>query len=96
MHSGSRPLEPILIVEMKCRLVYRGGSGTTGGLCPSQVLVPLVLLQDLQAEGQSLDTLLPLGVRFLEETEADYIIQQGGWVSELGWGTGWQKGSVGL
>lgn len=47
----------------------------------SQVLVPLVLLQALQSEGQSLTTLLHLGVRFLEEDEAGYIIQQGGWVS---------------
>lgn len=47
----------------------------------SQVLVPLVLLQALQSEGQSLATLLHLGVRFLEEDEAGYIIQQGGWVS---------------
>lgn len=46
-----------------------------------QVLVPLVLLQALQYEGQSLETLLHLGVRFLEEDEAGYIIQQGGWVS---------------
>ncbi|KAM4618950.1 bcl-2-like protein 13 isoform 1-T2 [Polymixia lowei] len=45
----------------------------------NKVLVPLVLLQALQSEGQSLSTLLPLGLRFLEETEADYIITQGGW-----------------
>ncbi|KAE8296567.1 Bcl-2-like protein 13 [Larimichthys crocea] len=45
----------------------------------SKVLVPLVLLQALQYEGQSLETLLHLGVRFLEEDEAGYIIQQGGW-----------------
>ncbi|KAJ8002883.1 hypothetical protein DPEC_G00163580 [Dallia pectoralis] len=45
----------------------------------NKVLVPLVVLQALQAEGQILATLLPLGVRFLEETEADYILQQGGW-----------------
>uniref|UniRef100_A0A4W5JM14 BCL2 like 13 n=1 Tax=Hucho hucho TaxID=62062 RepID=A0A4W5JM14_9TELE len=45
----------------------------------SKVLVPLVLLQALQGEGQIMSHLLPLGVRFLEEAEADYIIQQGGW-----------------
>ncbi|XP_029614795.1 bcl-2-like protein 13 [Salmo trutta] len=45
----------------------------------SKVLVPLVLLQALQGEGQILAHLIPLGVRFLEEAEADYIIQQGGW-----------------
>nr|XP_046249366.1 bcl-2-like protein 13 isoform X2 [Scatophagus argus] len=45
----------------------------------SKVLVPLVLLQALQSEGQPLTTLLNLGVRFLEEDEAGYIIQQGGW-----------------
>ncbi|KAG8012456.1 Bcl-2-like protein 13 [Nibea albiflora] len=44
-----------------------------------RVLVPLVLLQALQNEGQSLETLLHLGLRFLEEDEAGYIIQQGGW-----------------
>ncbi|XP_031141332.1 bcl-2-like protein 13 isoform X3 [Sander lucioperca] len=50
---------------------------TQGGW--SNVLVPLVLLQALQSEGQSLTTLLHLGVRYLEEDEAGYIIQQGGW-----------------
>ncbi|XP_034390500.1 bcl-2-like protein 13 isoform X2 [Cyclopterus lumpus] len=50
---------------------------TQGGW--SKVLVPLVLLQALQSEGQSLTTLLHLGMRFLEEEEAGYIIQQGGW-----------------
>ncbi|TDH09130.1 hypothetical protein EPR50_G00083430 [Perca flavescens] len=50
---------------------------TQGGW--SNVLVPLVLLQALQSEGQSLTTLLHLGVRYLEEAEAGYIIQQGGW-----------------
>lgn len=58
----------------------------------SQVLVPLVLLQALQREGQALTTLLPLGLRFLEEEQAGYIIREGGWVScmfllPLGWGT---------
>ncbi|CDQ72774.1 unnamed protein product [Oncorhynchus mykiss] len=55
----------------------------------SKVLVPLVLLQALQGEGQILAHLLPLGVRFLEEAEADYIIQQGGWVSGHWTGDGW-------
>ncbi|XP_078114019.1 bcl-2-like protein 13 isoform X2 [Sander vitreus] len=50
---------------------------TQGGW--SNVVVPLVLLQALQSEGQSLTTLLHLGVRYLEEDEAGYIIQQGGW-----------------
>ncbi|XP_029288818.1 bcl-2-like protein 13 [Cottoperca gobio] len=50
---------------------------TEGGW--SKVLVPLVLLQALQSEGESLTTLSHLGVRFLEEDEAGYIIQQGGW-----------------
>ncbi|XP_056242345.1 bcl-2-like protein 13 isoform X2 [Seriola aureovittata] len=50
---------------------------TQGGW--SKVVVPLVLLQALQSEGQSVTTLLHLGVRLLEEDEADYIIQQGGW-----------------
>uniref|UniRef100_A0A665UIR9 BCL2 like 13 n=1 Tax=Echeneis naucrates TaxID=173247 RepID=A0A665UIR9_ECHNA len=45
----------------------------------SKVLVPLVLLQALQGEGQCVETLLHLGVRSLEEDAADYIIQQGGW-----------------
>lgn len=43
----------------------------------------LVLLQALQSEGQSLTTLLQLGVRFLEENESDFILQQGGWVSSF-------------
>ncbi|KAA8590450.1 bcl-2-like protein 13 isoform X1 [Etheostoma spectabile] len=50
---------------------------TQGGW--STVLVPLVLLQALQSEGESLTTLLQLGVRYLEEDKASYIIQQGGW-----------------
>ncbi|XP_035381560.1 bcl-2-like protein 13 isoform X2 [Electrophorus electricus] len=45
----------------------------------SKVLVPLLLLQALQGRGQCLASLLALGVRYLEETEADFIIQQGGW-----------------
>lgn len=45
----------------------------------SKVLVPLVLLQALQAKGQSLEALLQCGLRYLEESQADFIIQQGGW-----------------
>ncbi|XP_053175074.1 bcl-2-like protein 13 [Scomber japonicus] len=55
---------------------------TQGGW--SKVLVPLVLLQALQSEGQPMTTLLHLGLRFLEEAEADYIIQQGGWGEVFG------------
>ncbi|MGH0119916.1 UNVERIFIED_CONTAM: hypothetical protein FKN15_059844 [Acipenser sinensis] len=50
----------------------------------STVLVPLVLLQRLLKERtrqgqQPLGLLLQLGVQYLEEAVADYIIQQGGW-----------------
>ncbi|XP_060932656.1 bcl-2-like protein 13 [Limanda limanda] len=45
----------------------------------SKVFVPLVLLQALQSEGQSVTTLLHLGIHLLEEDECDYILQQGGW-----------------
>ncbi|ROL43260.1 Protein Wnt-2 [Anabarilius grahami] len=45
----------------------------------SKVLVPLVLLQTLQTEGQPLETLLHYGLRYLEESLADFIIMQGGW-----------------
>ncbi|KAM9754976.1 LOW QUALITY PROTEIN: bcl-2-like protein 13 [Menidia menidia] len=45
----------------------------------SKVLVPLVLLQALQNQGQPLATLLHLGLRCLEEDEAHRIVQQGGW-----------------
>ncbi|KAK2894714.1 hypothetical protein Q8A67_011943 [Cirrhinus molitorella] len=45
----------------------------------SKVLVPLVLLQVLQNEGQPLETLLHYGLSYLEESQADFIIQQGGW-----------------
>ncbi|XP_059421001.1 bcl-2-like protein 13 [Carassius carassius] len=45
----------------------------------SKVLVPLVLLQALQSEGQPLETLLHYGLRYLEESQSDFIIQQGGW-----------------
>ncbi|MBN3319016.1 B2L13 protein, partial [Atractosteus spatula] len=50
----------------------------------NKVLVPLVLLQDVMREltrqgERPLDLLLQLGVQYLEETAADYIIQQGGW-----------------
>lgn len=47
------------------------------------MLVPLVLLQALQNEGQPLETLLHYGLRYLEEWQADFIIEQGGWVSDL-------------
>lgn len=47
------------------------------------MLVSLVLLQALQNEGQPLETLLHYGLRYLEESQADFIIQQGGWVSDL-------------
>ncbi|XP_026167880.1 bcl-2-like protein 13 [Mastacembelus armatus] len=47
--------------------------------CWSQVLVPLVLLQALLGEGQPVTTLLQLGVHLLEQDEADYILQLGGW-----------------
>lgn len=45
----------------------------------SKVLVPLVMLQSLQDEGRPLSSLLAVGERYLHETEADFIIQQGGW-----------------
>ncbi|XP_035498424.1 bcl-2-like protein 13 isoform X2 [Scophthalmus maximus] len=50
---------------------------TQGGW--SNVLAPLLLLQALQSKGQALSTLVRLGVRLLEEDEAEYITQQGGW-----------------
>ncbi|XP_016143303.1 bcl-2-like protein 13 [Sinocyclocheilus grahami] len=45
----------------------------------SKVLVPLVLLQALQNEGHPLETLLHYGLRYLEEWQADFIIEQRGW-----------------
>ncbi|XP_072291117.1 bcl-2-like protein 13 isoform X2 [Eucyclogobius newberryi] len=50
----------------------------------SKVLVPLALLQALQTKGRSLSSLLPLAVQFIEENEAEYIIQQGGWGTIFG------------
>ncbi|XP_030622329.1 bcl-2-like protein 13 isoform X2 [Chanos chanos] len=50
----------------------------------NKVLVPLVVLQALQVRGQSLSSLLALGVRYLEEEEAEFIIQQGGWGTVFG------------
>lgn len=50
---------------------------TQGGW--NKVLVPLVLLHALQTKGQSVPSLLSLGVHFLNENEAEYINQQGGW-----------------
>lgn len=47
------------------------------------MLVPLVLLQALQNEGLPLETLLRYGLCYLEESQADFIIQQGGWVSDF-------------
>uniref|UniRef100_A0A3B3QP25 BCL2 like 13 n=1 Tax=Paramormyrops kingsleyae TaxID=1676925 RepID=A0A3B3QP25_9TELE len=49
----------------------------------TKVLVPLVLLHALHEENQPLETLVPLGVHYLEEAEADYIIRQGGWGSVI-------------
>ncbi|KAM4734173.1 bcl-2-like protein 13 [Anableps anableps] len=45
----------------------------------NKVLVPLLLLQALQSEGKPLKTLLQLGLRCLQDDEAQFIIQQGGW-----------------
>ncbi|KAG8438751.1 hypothetical protein GDO86_005083 [Hymenochirus boettgeri] len=50
----------------------------------NKVLVPLVLLQQLLLEltrrgEHCLATLAQLGVRYIEEVSADYIIQHGGW-----------------
>lgn len=50
----------------------------------NKVLVPLVLLQALQAKGQTVSSLLSLGVHFLKENDAEYIIQQGGWGKVFG------------
>lgn len=57
--------------------VFDLSAHTQGGW--NKVLVPLVLLHALQAKGQSVSSLLSLGVHFLKENEAEYIIQQGGW-----------------
>ncbi|XP_004069896.1 bcl-2-like protein 13 isoform X1 [Oryzias latipes] len=45
----------------------------------SKVVVPLLLLQALLQKGRPLASLLNVGLRCLEEEEADFIIQQGGW-----------------
>ena len=50
-----------------------------------KILVPLILLRQMLLEltkrGQEpLGALLQFGVTFLEDHEAEYIIQQGGWV----------------
>ncbi|KAM3608499.1 uncharacterized protein V6R79_000036 [Siganus canaliculatus] len=46
----------------------------------NKVLVPLVLLQALLSEGHPVtSSLVDMGVRVLEEDEAAFIIQQGGW-----------------
>ncbi|XP_027891214.1 bcl-2-like protein 13 isoform X2 [Xiphophorus couchianus] len=45
----------------------------------NKVLVSLLLLQALRFEGKPLSTLLQLGLRCLQEDEAQFIIQQGGW-----------------
>ncbi|XP_034032929.1 bcl-2-like protein 13 isoform X4 [Thalassophryne amazonica] len=50
----------------------------------NKVLVPLVLLHALQTEGQSVSSLWPLGVKFLEEAESSFIIPQGGWGAIFG------------
>ncbi|XP_029008733.1 bcl-2-like protein 13 isoform X2 [Betta splendens] len=50
---------------------------TQGGW--NKVLVPFLLLQALQREGQPITTLLQMGVRILEEEESTYIMEQGGW-----------------
>ncbi|XP_067906746.1 bcl-2-like protein 13 [Heterodontus francisci] len=47
----------------------------------NKVLISLVLLQQLLTSHsqQPLKALVELGVKYIEETNADYIIQQGGW-----------------
>ncbi|XP_061677468.1 bcl-2-like protein 13 [Syngnathoides biaculeatus] len=61
----------------------------------SKVLVPLVLLQALQSEGQSFSNLLDLGVRFLEESQGDYISQHGGYGEIFGLGSE-EQGAVAI
>ncbi|KAG2468847.1 B2L13 protein, partial [Polypterus senegalus] len=51
-----------------------------------KVLVPLVLLQELLKEltrqgEQPLNVLLQYGVQYVEDSAADFIIQQGGWLN---------------
>ncbi|XP_023694907.2 bcl-2-like protein 13 isoform X1 [Paramormyrops kingsleyae] len=49
----------------------------------NKVLVPLVLLQALLWEGQPLTELVPLGMHYLLEAEAEFVIGQGGWGTVL-------------
>uniref|UniRef100_A0A4W3IGL1 BCL2 like 13 n=1 Tax=Callorhinchus milii TaxID=7868 RepID=A0A4W3IGL1_CALMI len=71
------PLQYEVYKEQICQ----AASHTTGW---NKVLVSLVLLQQLlkvlsRRGEQPLKALLHFGVKYIEEFEADYIIQQGGW-----------------
>ncbi|XP_062914015.1 bcl-2-like protein 13 isoform X3 [Mobula hypostoma] len=69
-----KPLEYELYKEQLNQLT----SHTSGW---NKVLISLVLLRQLliSSSKPSLKTLVDIGVKYIEETDADYIIQQGGW-----------------
>ncbi|XP_051886765.1 bcl-2-like protein 13 [Pristis pectinata] len=70
----AKPLEYELYKEQLNQLA----SHTSGW---NKVLISLVLLRQLLTSNSkpSLKTVVELGVKYIEETDADYIIQQGGW-----------------
>ncbi|XP_043565380.1 bcl-2-like protein 13 [Chiloscyllium plagiosum] len=70
----SKPLEYEVYKEQTNRVA----TNTSGW---NKVLISLVLLQQLLASHhqQPLRELVELGVKYIEETDADFIIQQGGW-----------------
>ncbi|GCB60906.1 bcl-2-like protein 13 [Scyliorhinus torazame] len=70
----SKPLEYQVFKEQ----VNQVASHTSGW---NKVLISLVLLQQLLTSHsqQPLKDLVEVGVKYIEETDADYIIQQGGW-----------------
>ncbi|XP_028813415.1 LOW QUALITY PROTEIN: bcl-2-like protein 13 [Denticeps clupeoides] len=80
-------LDSVLQTLLGSSLDYEGfrsavlelGSHTQSGW--NQVLVPLLLLQELFVGGGALGSLLSMGVRFLEETQTEFILKQGGWGS---------------
>ncbi|XP_043979836.1 bcl-2-like protein 13 isoform X1 [Gambusia affinis] len=88
-HSVSRDLGPHLTAAVEKLLSgpldYQRFQSTALDLARhtepgwNKVLVPLLLLQALRFKGKPLSALLQLGLRCLQEVEAQFIIQQGGW-----------------
>ncbi|XP_039626002.1 bcl-2-like protein 13 [Polypterus senegalus] len=82
LHAAKQTLLSLPLDYAKFKETVQGLSSHSQGW--NKVLVPLVLLQELLKEltrqgEQPLNVLLQYGVQYVEDSAADFIIQQGGW-----------------